>query len=150
MSDASPWTKLWALLAYTVADDESTSAAIDVPVKHGLKAICDGSGFSQISIAAQVDFKFKPGVFRASLTTLPDREFEDIPAESQSLFREILARVEQSSALRVQKEAVDLKAAHGPTLRDFLQFGVQACLAEGYVVFMYGLSKRGSFGVGVR
>ena len=93
MSDASPRTKPWALLAYTVADDESSSAAIDVPVKHELKALCDGSDFSQISIAAQVDFKYKPGVFRASLTALPDREFEDIPAESQPLFRDILDRV---------------------------------------------------------
>lgn len=138
MSAAKVTTKPWALLAYTVADDESDGDPIDVPVKRELKAICDGSDFSQISIAAQVDFKYKPGVFRASLTALPDREFEDIPAESQPLFKEILDRVRQSSALSVKKEIVDLNAASGRVLEDFLRFGVQSCPAEQYVVFMYG------------
>lgn len=140
MSDAKN-RKPWALLAYTVADDESHSAAIDVPVKHELKAICDGSDFSQISVAAQVDFKFKPGVFRAAQTALTGRDFEDVPAESQPLFAEILARVGASSALRVQKERVDLNAARGQVLRDFLQFGLEACPADAYVVFMYGHSS---------
>jgi hypothetical protein len=140
MADETIGPKPWALLAYTIADDESGGDPIDAPVKNELKAICDASDFGQISVAAQVDFKYKPGVFRASLTTM-SRDFEDIPAESQPLFQEILSRLERSSDLKVQRERVDLNAASGNVLRDFLTFGVQECPAERYVVFMYGHSS---------
>jgi len=133
----TPSLKPWSMLAYTVADDKGTGNALDAPVKEELKAICDAVDFTQLSVAAQVDFKFKPGVFRAALTTMESREFEDIPADEQPLWREIMGRL-QRSELRLQKESVDLNAASGNVLTEFLKFGTKECAAERYVFFMYG------------
>ena len=62
----------WAVLAYTVADDKGEDAALDRSAERELKAFYDAADFSQISIAAQVDFKkAERGVYRAVLTAAP-------------------------------------------------------------------------------
>jgi len=65
VSDAGAKKKAWAVLAYTVADDKAAGAALDRSAARELKAVCDAADFSQISIAAQVDFKkAERGVYR--------------------------------------------------------------------------------------
>ena len=69
MSDTGAKKKAWAVLAYTVADDKGEDAALDRSAERELKAFYDAADFSQISIAAQVDFKkAERGVYRAVLT----------------------------------------------------------------------------------
>ncbi len=135
-SDTS--AKPWSLLAYTVADDKSGGDPLDAPVKREIKALCDAVDFGHLSVAAQVDFKFTPGIFRAALTAMPQsREFEDISADEQPLWREISSRLERTE-LRVQKERVDLNAAGSGVLAEFLRYGMEQCPAQRHVFFMYG------------
>ena len=139
MTDNSATRKPWAVLAYTVADDQGTGSAIDAAVQRELKAICDAADFDQLSVAAQVDFKRSPGVYRGVLTEAPDVsfKFEEVPAASHPLWRSIEAKLERST-LRILAEKEDLNAARGQVLQAFLRFGQRECPADRYVVFFYG------------
>jgi hypothetical protein len=132
--------KPWTLLAYTVADDKATNLSpLDRAVKEEIKAICDAADMTQMHVAAQVDFKRTPGVFRATLKTHRARDFEDVSPEKYDLWREILQRAEESD-LVVQKERRDLNAAKWGVLSEFLHWGREECPADRYVVFFYGHS----------
>jgi hypothetical protein len=140
MTDTSGRKKAWAVLAYTVADDKAEGAALDRSAARELKAVCDAADFSQISIAAQVDFKkAERGVYRAVLTsTPPERDgFKDIRPDETPLWRQIKQTLEKS-VLHVQHDRTDLNAADGGVLSDFLKFGCLECPAERYAVFFYG------------
>ena len=140
MRDAGTKKKPWAVLAYTVADDKAAGAALDRSAARELKAVCDAADFSQISIAAQVDFKkAERGVYRAVLTSTPAERggFKDIREDENPLWRQIQATLEKS-VLHVQHDRTDLNAADGGVLSDFLKFGCVECPAERYAVFFYG------------
>jgi hypothetical protein len=139
MTVAEPARKAWAVLAYTVADDKGGGSTLDAAAREELKAICDAADFGQVSVAAQVDFQRRRGVFRGSLTTKPPkpRGFEPVRAEDHPLWRKILGKVTQST-LRVEAEATDLNAASGGVLQEFLRYGQTECPADRYVVFFYG------------
>jgi Clostripain family len=131
--------KPWAVLAYTVADDKGTGQSLDAAAKEELKSLCDAADFGRMSVAAQVDFKHRRGVFRGILTEAPPktRGFEVISADSHPLWRGIKARLDRSK-LRVLKDQADLNAARANVLRNFLRFGQHECPADRYVVFFYG------------
>jgi len=131
--------KPWAVLAYTVADDRGTGDSLDAAAKEELRSLCDAADFGQMSVAAQIDFKSAPGVFRGVLTEAPlkRRGFETIPADSHPLWRGIKAKLDRSK-LRVLRDIVDLNAARAHVLRNFLRFGQRECPADRYVVFFYG------------
>src|SRR5262245_29515419 len=99
MTDPGGARKPWALLAYTVADHKGGGGKLDDAAKAELKAICDAADFGRLSVAAQVDFKFTRGVFRAALTAAPGawRDFEDVPAENYPLWRAIKGSLKQSA-----------------------------------------------------
>src|SRR4051812_46948353 len=140
MMDAPPVArKPWAVLAYTVADDKTHADSLDAAAKEELKSLCDAADFGQMSVAAQVDFKYTRGVFRGVLTEAPPktRGFEAIPADSHPLWRGIKARLDRSK-LRVLKEQADLNATGANVLQSFLRFGQKECPADRYVVFFYG------------
>ena len=140
MRDAGTKKKPWAVLAYTVADDKAAGAALDRSAARELKAVCDAADFSQISIAAQVDFKkAERGVYRAVLTSTPAERggFKDIREDENPLWRQIQATLEKS-VLHVQHDRTDLNAADGGVLSEFLKFGCVECPAERYAVFFYG------------
>jgi len=134
---ASP-SKPWAMLAYTVADDKGGGRNIDNAAKEELKAICDASDFTQVSVAAQVDFTNTRGVFRAVLRDAPEtREFEDVKPEDHPLWRAVNDKLKQSTfSLKMERE--DLNAARGSVLQDFLQYGHAECPADRHVMFFYG------------
>lgn len=140
--------KAWAVLAYTVADDRGGGGALDGAAQQELKAICDAADFSQVSVAAQVDFKrTKRGVFRGALTApaAPPREFEDVEDTGHALWKRILGNVRRSR-IRVQANRDDLNAAGAGVLEDFLRFGQRECPADRYVVSFYGHAY-GPFGL---
>ena len=139
MSTTDVQPKPWALLAYTVADDQSGGGSLDASAKEELKALCDAADFGQVSIAAQVDFKHTKGVFRGSLTAKPpkSRGFEDVRAEDHPLWRKILRNVKQST-LRIQVEHQDLNAAGSTVLEEFLGFGRRECPAARHAIVFYG------------
>jgi Clostripain family len=155
MSHATVETNPWALLAYTIADDHSGGNLLDASVKEELTAIFGAADFGQVNVAAQVDFKRTPGVFRASLLATPPltaaapstttaagktRDFDDVRAEDHPLWRKIRDNVRQSR-LRVQMGQTDLNSARANVLHHFLCFGQQECPADRYVVFFYGHSS---------
>ena len=149
MSEGTVETIPWALLAYTIADDDSGATLIDASAKNELTAIFEAADFGQINVAAQIDFKRTPGVFRASLTATPPsrtavaaktRDFDDMRAEDHPLWRKIVANVQQSR-LRVQMGHTDLNSARASVLQHFLRYGQQECPADRYVVFFYGHSS---------
>src|SRR5262245_63938251 len=81
--EAAP-RKPWAVLAYTVADDKAHGAALDRAAQRELKAACDAADFTQVSLAAQVDFKKAArGVYRAAITAAPppSRGFHDVDVD---------------------------------------------------------------------
>jgi hypothetical protein len=130
--------KPWSLLAYTVADDRGGGDPLDAPVKVELKEICDAADFGAVSIAVQVDFKYTPGVYRASIVSKPgSRGFEDITPSTHPLWKHIASQLRQSD-VHVQKDVIDLNAASAPVLGEFFQFGAAECPAERYIVFTYG------------
>lgn len=140
--------KPWAVLAYTVADDRGGGGALDGAAQQELKAICDAADFSQVNVAAQVDFKrTKRGVFRGALIAppAPPREFEDVEDTGHALWRKILGNVRRSR-IRVQANSDDLNAAGAGVLEEFLQFGQRECPADRYVVSFYGHAY-GPFGL---
>lgn len=138
MSQSVAPSKPWAVLAYTVADDKGGGRNLDAAAKQELMAICDASDFSEVSVAAQVDFTNTRGVFRAVLTEAPPtREFEDVLPEDHPLWRAVEAKLTQST-LRLQMEREDLNAARGSVLQDFLTYGHAECPADRHVIFFYG------------
>jgi hypothetical protein len=140
VSETGGKKKPWAVLAYTVADDKAAGAALDHSAARELKAVCDAADFSQVSIAAQVDFKkAERGVYRAVLTASPPERdgFKDIREDETPLWRQIKATLEKS-VLSVQHDRTDLNAADGGVLSEFLKFGCVECPAERYAVFFYG------------
>jgi hypothetical protein len=133
--------KTWAVLAYTIAEDTSTSTLLDTTARRELKAICDAADFRRVSVAAQVDFKSRRGIYRGALTQLEPkgRGFRDISPEDHALWKQIKDGVEAGrSAVRLQREARDLNAAQPDVLEDFLRFGRDECPAEHYVVSFFG------------
>lgn len=133
--------KPWTVLAYTVADDKSGGGSLDHSATKELKALCDAADFSQVSIAAQVDFIEPKGVFRGTISAKPpkSRGFGDIRAEDHPLWKAILGDVdEQRSQVTVQREGRDLSAARAGVLRQFLRYGQKQVTAQRYVVFFYG------------
>jgi hypothetical protein len=131
--------KPWAVLAYTIADDKGGGDSLDAAAKEELKSLCDAADFGQMSVAAQIDFKFTRGVFRGVLTAPPPktRGFEVFSADSHPLWRGIKARLDRSK-LRVLKELADLNASRANVITSFLRFGQRECPADRYVVFFYG------------
>ena len=110
MTDTGAKKKAWAVLAYTVADDKGEDAALDRSAERELRAFYDAADFSQISIAAQVDFKkAERGVYRAVLTAAPAESdgFKDIRTDETPLWRQIKKTLERS-VLHVQHERSDL------------------------------------------
>ena len=142
MRSKSGKRKPWAVLAYTVADDRADSNALDASVRRELKSVCSGADFSEVSLAAQVDFKASTGVFRSVVAEAAPKipsagGFEDIRIGSDPLWRGIRARLEHSK-LHVVRERTDLNAARASVLKDFLHFGQAECPADRYLVFFYG------------
>jgi hypothetical protein len=131
--------KPWAVLAYTVADHKGSGDSLDASLKQELVAICDAADFAAMGVAAQVDFKRTPGVFRGSLTVTPAPGPRTPPerAEDHPLWRRLLGTVERS-VLRVAPETRELNVATGGVLEQFLHYGRGECDAERYFLFFYG------------
>ncbi|MCC6991621.1 MAG: hypothetical protein IT181_21650 [Acidobacteria bacterium] len=133
--------KSWAVLAYTIAEDPDASGPLDTAARRELKAICDAADFTSVSIAAQVDFKRRRGVYRGALEQLEpkDRGFEDIRPENHELWKQVKDGVRAgTAAVTLQRERVDLNAARADVLQEFLRFGQKACPAERYLVSFFG------------
>ena len=137
--------KPWSILAYVVADDEGPGLTLDNRAKHELVAICSAAAadeFIHVSVATQVDFKFQPGVYRASINPPPSRGFN--PVEPDRLWRSIQALLPTSSTgghstvLNLEMNAEDLNAASGDVLQDFIAFGRTECPADRQVIYFYG------------
>lgn len=141
MTEMQKAKKAWAVLAYTIAEDTSSSTLLDLTARRELKAICDAADFRKVSVAAQVDFKSRRGIYRGALTQLEPkgRGFKDINPEDHELWKQIEGSVEAGTAtVRLQREAADLNAALPDVLEDFLRFGREECPADRYVVSFYG------------
>jgi hypothetical protein len=133
--------KAWAVLAYTIAEDAATTSVLDTSAKRELKAICDAADFRRVSVAAQVDFKRRRGVYRSSLIEIPpaERGFDDINPEGHPLWGGILHGVDTATTdVRLQRDATDLNAADADVLQEFLRFGRAECPADRYVVSFFG------------
>ncbi len=132
--------KAWAVLAYTIAEDTASSSPLDTSARQELAAICRAADFGRVSVAAQVDFKQRRGVYRTAITELDEhRGFNDIDPARNDLWQSILAGVDTDAArVRLQREATDLNAADADVLQDFLSFGRATCPAERYVVSFFG------------
>ncbi len=141
MSAAANPKKSWAVLAYTIAEDAATSSVLDTSARRELKAICDAADFRQVSVAAQVDFKRRRGVYRSSLVAIPpaERGFTDIDPEGHPLWGGILRGVNtDTTEVRLQRDATDLNAADADVLQEFLRFGREECPADRYLVSFFG------------
>lgn len=141
MAGAKDPKKPWAVLAYTIAEDHASSSPLDTSAQRELKAICDAADFRRVSIAAQVDFKRRRGVYRSAIVEPEPQErgFKDIDPARHELWQKILAGVDEGEArVRLQREATDLDAADGDVLQEFLRFGHAECPAERYVVSFFG------------
>jgi Clostripain family len=133
--------KPWAILAYTIAEDTATSSVLDTTAQRELKAICDAADFRRVSIAAQVDFKRRRGVYRGAIVHLEPkgRGFKDIDPAEHELWKLVRDGVREGrTAVRLQREAADLNAADAGVLQEFLQFGQDECPADRYVVSFFG------------
>ena len=133
--------KAWAVLAYTIAEDTATASRLDTSARGELKAICDAADFRHVSVAAQVDFKRRRGVYRSAITALDpaERGFKDIDPEQHELWQKILSGVDDTNTVvRLQRDAADLNAADGDVLETFLRFGQTECPADRYVVSFFG------------
>ena len=133
--------KPWAVLAYTIAEDAATTSVLDTSARRELKAICDAADFRRVSVAAQVDFKRRRGVYRSSLIEIPpaERGFDDINPEGHPLWGGILHGVDSATTdVRLQRDATDLNAADADVLQEFLRFGRAECPADRYVVSFFG------------
>jgi hypothetical protein len=133
--------KAWAVLAYTIAEDAATTSVLDTSAQRELKAICDAADFGRVSVAAQVDFKRRRGVYRSALIEIPpgERGFSDINPEGHPIWSGILRGVDDATTeIVLQRDATDLNAADGDVLQEFLRFGQQECPAERYVLSFFG------------
>jgi hypothetical protein len=133
--------KPWAVLAYTIAEDAATTSPLDTSARNELREMCDAADFSLVSVAAQVDFKRRRGVYRSALTEYvpPERGFRPIDPAQHELWQKILGGVDTASTdVRVLREASDLNAASADVLEAFLQFGRAECPADRYVVSFFG------------
>ena len=118
--------KAWAVLAYTIAEDAATASVLDTSAQRELKAICDAADFGRVSVAAQVDFKRRRGVYRSALIEIPpgERGFSDIdPERPPILERHPARRRRRDDRRRLQRDATDLNAADADVLQEFLRFG---------------------------
>ncbi len=133
--------KAWAVLAYTIAEDTASASPLDTSARGELKAICDAADFRHVSVAAQVDFKRRRGVYRSAITALDpaERGFKDIDPTQHELWQKILSGVDEANtAVRLQRDASDLNAADADVLETFLRFGQTECPADRYVVSFFG------------
>jgi hypothetical protein len=140
-SDAAPAKKAWAVLAYTIAEDGSGTSLLDKTAQIELKAICDAADWRRVSIAAQVDFTRRRGVYRGVLTWLEakGRDFKDIDPEDHELWKQVRDSVNAGLArVRLQRDASDLNAARTDVLHEFLRFGQDECPADRYIVSFFG------------
>lgn len=136
----TPATKPWAVLAYTIAEDPHAPTLLDTSAQLEITAICRAADFGRVSVAAQVDFQQRRGVYRAAITEIPeDRGFRNIDPARHDLWQGILAGVSAGEAtVQLQRDATDLNAADADVLQDFLRFGRETCPAERYVVSFFG------------
>ena len=137
----APARKAWAVLAYTIAEDSASSSRLDTSARGELKAICDAADFRYMSVAAQVDFKRRRGVYRSAIIEIPpgERGFNDIDPEGHPLWGGILRGVDTATAeITLQRETKDLNAADADVLKTFLRFGQTECPADRYVVSFFG------------
>ena len=95
-----------------------------------------------MSVAAQVDFKRRRGIYRSVLTEIDhpsSRGFKDIDPEGHPLWGGILRGVDTATTdVLLQREAKDLNAADADVLQTFLRFGQTECPADRYVVSFFG------------
>jgi hypothetical protein len=140
VSEAKAAPKAWAVLAYTIAEDTASSSPLDASAQHELEAICGAADFGRVSVAAQVDFKQRRGVYRTAITEASEhRGFNDIDPARNGLWQSILSGVDtEATSIRLQRDATDLNAADADVLQDFLGFGRSACPADRYVVSFFG------------
>lgn len=141
MTEPQSAAKAWAVLAYTIAEDASSSTTLDTSARAELRAICDAADFTLVSVAAQVDFTKRRGVYRSALTEYvpPDRGFKAIDPSQHELWKKILSGVDAATTeILVEREARDLNAAESDVLQQFLQFGRSECPAHRYVVSFFG------------
>lgn len=140
VTTAKATPKAWAVLAYTIAEDTASSSPLDEAAQGELEAICRAADFGRVSVAAQVDFKQRRGVYRTAITEVDEhRGFSDIDPARNKLWRTILDGVDTDAAhVRLQRDATDLNAADADVLQDFLGFGRSACPADRYVVSFFG------------
>ncbi len=140
MKSANVTPKAWAVLAYTIAEDAASSSPLDASAQRELEAICRAADYDRVSVAAQVDFKRRRGVYRSAITGIDEhRGFNDIDPARNGLWQTILSGVDPDMAsVRLQRETTDLNAADADVLQDFLRFGREACPAERYVVSFFG------------
>jgi hypothetical protein len=137
----TPAKKSWAVLAYTIAEDAASSSRLDTSARGELKAICDAADFRHMSVAAQVDFKRRRGIYRSALTEIPpgERGFDDIDPEGHPLWGGILRGVDSATTeIVLQREAKDLNAADADVLQTFLRFGQAECPADRYMISFFG------------
>lgn len=133
--------KPWAVLAYTIAEDPDATGPLDDAARRELMAICDAADFNRVSVAAQVDFKRRRGVYRGSLTQLAPkrRGFVDIRPENHPLWNQVKGGVLAGhTAVTLQRDRVDLNAARRDVLEEFLRFGREECPADCYFVSFFG------------
>ncbi len=139
---ATPAKKSWAVLAYTIAEDAASSSRLDTSAEGELKAICDAADFRHMSVAAQVDFKRRRGIYRSALTEIPpaERGFDDIDPEGHPLWGGILRRRRLRHDRRPCCSAKPRisNAADADVLQTFLRFGQAECPADRYVISFFG------------
>jgi hypothetical protein len=137
---AAPANKTWAVLAYTIAEDSSGTSLLDKTAQRELKAICDAADWGRVSVAAQVDFARRRGVYRGALTQLPgSRGFEEIAPENHELWKQVRDSVRAGLAeVTLQRDRSDLNAARSDLLHEFLRFGQEHCPADRYIVSFFG------------
>ncbi|MGE0811766.1 MAG: clostripain-related cysteine peptidase [Vicinamibacterales bacterium] len=141
MPETAPARKPWAVLAYTIAEDTHSSTLLDTTARGELEALCDAADLRKVSLAAQVDFKGRRGVYRGAVTRVQPkrRGFSDIDPKRFELWKQVEASVEAGEAtVRLQRDPSDLNATDVDVLEEFLRFGRAECPADRYVVSFFG------------
>ncbi|MEZ5292398.1 MAG: clostripain-related cysteine peptidase [Vicinamibacterales bacterium] len=141
MPETAPPRKPWAVLAYTIAEDTHSSTLLDTTARGELEALCDAADLRKVSLAAQVDFKGRRGVYRGAVTRVAPkrRGFSDIDPKRFELWKQVEASVEAGEAtVRLQRDPSDLNATDVDVLEAFLEFGRAECPADRYVVSFFG------------
>jgi len=135
----------WGVLAYMVADDEGRS--VDGRMNKELRAIFRAADGVKIGVAAQIDYKKTPGVFRgaatseapvdaAGFTLVPLRAYPQPWRQIKESLQTLKLRVESRGADRPERE--DLDSSDSGVLQDFLRYGRTECLANRYLLFFNG------------